>query len=617
MNISLSSYENAQKYFSLSVLDKALTCIIDARKENPDDDKMLELHAKICYARKDYKEAEPLLRLCLQKDAANAAVMTRMIDILIDKQDYHDAISTSLQYLRRDCRNQDIQAQLADAYVANGQPEYAAAYLEPLTILFPKSSRNWYHLSKAYMGMQKYEEARLSAHHCLKINPTSKKALLLLADIYVMHSTETPGAPNTFALLCRPEFNELLCKVLIRENRIEYLELFCCPNLTAFYSASTIYSLSILSLEAEMFIYSEKIIEIFFQKELSANKTFTKYGADCFDRNDCQKALVCFMACYNHDPNNAYLVRYLGECLLRLGEIEKALTIIDEYKSKNQDNLFIEFLRAKILCKNGTYDEALQQISKCLRKNEYDFRYNSFAGYIYYQIGLMDLALKYTLISLNQKQNGNFYALNNLALISYKNRDINMAEKYLKKAVSECPYKITTRINLARVQIELGKLEDAYYTICYDLSHQISCNTVFDILSAAVEGDDMDLARRIIGNLPHDQISETDYVRLFRIVSGEFSKEDSYRHIDKYFWDDKIKNSHGVFLAEPMTVYKVLKDLSQFPHINLPAGIRKYRIPYERVGYKGGKDGDMHVLNFLTVLTAINEEYIITAYPSD
>ena len=617
MDTGNRSYEQAQKYFTLSILDKALKCIIEARKEYPGDDRMLELHAKICYAMKDYEKAEPLLHQCYQKDETNAPVITRYVTVLMNKKKYNDAINILRKYLSFDCKNQDLQAQLADAYVANGQPEDAAEFLERLAIQFPRSARNWYHLSKAYKDMQKYEEARVAAHHCIDINPTSKKALLLLADIYVKHGGDTSGAAKTFALLRSPEFNELLCKVLIRENRVEYLELFCCPKLTAAYTPSTVYSLSILSLEAEMFDYSEKIIEIYFQKVPSSNKTFMSYGADCLDRNDFQKALLCFKVCYFHDPNDSYLVRYIGECLLRLGETKKALEIINEFTRNNPGNLFIEFLRAKILCKNGTYDEALKQISKCLEKNEYDFRYNSFAGYIYYQLDLLDLALKHTLISLKQKQIGNFYALNNLALISYKRKDIGKAETYLRRAVSECPHKVTTRINLARVQIELGKLEEAYFTVRYDLSRQISCNTVFAILSAAVENNDMDLAIKIVSNLPHEQISETDYSRLFRIVSGEFSKEGSYRHIEKHFWDDKIKFTHGVFLAEPMTVYNVLKDLSQFSYIGLPAGIRKYRIPYEGVGYKGGKDGNLHMLNFLTVLTALNEEYIITAYPSD
>ena len=112
MNSSLSSYENAQKYFSLAMLDDALVCIVNARKEDPDDNKMLELNAKICYALKDFEKAEPLLRRCLQNNPMNAAIVTRMIDVLMIKQDYKEAIRMSLTFLSRNWKNQDIQAQL-------------------------------------------------------------------------------------------------------------------------------------------------------------------------------------------------------------------------------------------------------------------------------------------------------------------------------------------------------------------------------------------------------------------------------------------------------------------------------------------------------------------------
>ena len=617
MNSSLSSYENAQKFFSLAMLDDALVCIVNASKEDPDDDKILELHAKICYALKDFEKAEPLLRRCLQNNPMNAAIVTRMIDVLMIKQDYKEAIRMSLTFLSRNWKNQDIQAQLVDSYIANGQPEEAVAYLEGPAVQVPSSARNLYHLAKAYLCMGQYEKARLTALHCLKQSSRSRKAMLLLADIYVKHVGETNGSADTFALLRSKECNELLCKILIRENRIEYLELFCAPQLAAAYTLPTLYALAVLSLEAELFAYAEKLIAIYFRESPTANKSIAKYGDNCFDRNEYRKALICFAACLVHDPDNSYYVRCLGECLLRSGDPEKALSVVDDFMGGHEGNRYIEFLRAKILCQKGSYEDALAQISQCLSRNPNDARSNSFAGYVYYHLGLMDLAMEYTRNSLRVKPYGNFYALNNLALISYKRKDLCTAEKYLRRAVSECPNKMTVRINLARVQMELGKLEEAYRTVSFDFSRQISYSMVFDILSCAIEEDKMELARKIVDSLPHDPIRETDYAHLFRIVSGEFSKEASYKHIDKHFWDDRIKNSHSVFLAEPMSVYNVLKDLSQFPCVRLPAGIRKYRIPYKGVGYRGGKGGNRHVQNFLTVITALNEEYIITAYPSD
>ena len=599
------------------MLDDALVCIVDARNDDPDDRKILELHAKICYAKKDFGAAEPLLRECLQIDPANGAIATRLIDVLMLKQAYEEAIWLSLDYLERDWKNQNVQAQLADAYVANGHPEMAVAFLEPLTVKFPQSGRNWYHLAIAYSSMERYEEARIAAHHCLEMNTGSKKALLMLAELYVLHRPELAGAEDTLTTLCRPEFNELLCKVLIRENRLDYLQMFCDPRRAASYATPTLYALCTLALEGELFTYARELIEVFFARESFAGKTFAKYGANCLDRYAHNKALICFTVCLDHDRDNSYCVRSIGECYLRDGETARALSVVNDYLSRHPQNPYVTFLRAKIFCQQGSYDESLDQIRQCLAGNPYDARSNAFAGYIYYHLDLPDLAEKYSLISLDNQPIGNFYALNNLAMVAYRHKDLRRAEKCLVRAVAECPGKATARVNLARIQLELGKLDEAYRTVSRDLTRQIFCNLVFDILTSAIEKNRMDLAKTIVDSLPHEKISESDYTRLFRIVSGEFSREAAYAHISKHFWDDKIKDDHTVFLVEPIHVYNILKDLGQFSYVSYPAGIRKYRIPFQRVGYKGGRNGNMHVLNYLTVITVLNEEYIITAYPSD
>jgi len=46
-------------------------------------------------------------------------------------------------------------------------------------------------------------------------------------------------------------------------------------------------------------------------------------------------------------------------------------------------------------------------------------------------------------------------------------------------------------------------------------------------------------------------------------------------------------------------------------------GMIKYLIPFKRSGFAGGKNGDKHIYNYISVFAFINSDYIITAYPSD
>lgn len=612
------AFIQAKKFFSRYDLGNALACILDARNEFPEDICMLELHAKILYAMKDFEKSEPLLRQYFLRDDSNISIIYRLVDILFVKQRYDEIINLLQNYRSMDDLDYKLQVQFADAYIANGQPEEAISHLEPLIVQHPDSAQYWHHLSIAYLAAHQFEKAKHSAFRCLEIEPRSSKALLVLADLYVIYRDQISDASNIKLLLCSQELNEKLCKTLIKVNKPDYLDIFCPTESMDSYNPNTLFSLSYKALENQMYEYFSHIVEVFFKKVPSANRTITKYGNEYFDKNDYDRAYACFLACHSVEPCNSYIVRCLGECLLKLGKIDQALKVVDDFKLCKHKSIYVEYLRARILCKQNNYIEALNSITLCLKEDASDYRYNSLAGNIYLHLKDLDLALEHTLFSLKQKTDNNFYAMNNLALISYRKGEVEKAEKYFKLALKANPNKRMTRNNLVRVQIELGNLEEAFNTSCENKNDQTPVSkTIFEILTAAIETDNMELAKRIVIGINQNQTSDSVFNRLNRIVSGEYSKENSLKHVEKHFWDDDIKSIHGVFSIDPQTLHTLIDNLDQYSFETLPVGIRKYRIPCKNAGYSGGKDGDQKTLNSITILTALNEDYIITAYPSD
>ena len=221
------------------------------------------------------------------------------------------------------------------------------------------------------------------------------------------------------------------------------------------------------------------------------------------------------------------------------------------------------------------------------------------------------------MISFKAKSSENYNALDNLAQIHIKMNDLSRAEKYYEMAIKEYPDTTTLLIRFAQLKIRQGMLSAAYDIIRGHLNTQIAINTACDILSAAIEADNMKLTEKIVSELPRQLISDADFTRLHRIATGTYAHDDTNRHIEKHYFNDQIKEAHGVFTINPSILHDIIANLEMYTYKSLPVGVRKYVIPHPEAGYKGGLDGDFHTLNNITILTVLNNQYLITAYPSD
>ncbi len=112
-----------------------------------------------------------------------------------------------------------------------------------------------------------------------------------------------------------------------------------------------------------------------------------------------------------------------------------------------------------------------------------------------------------------------------------------------------------------------------------------------------------------LGSLPNGN-------RMIQLLCKPPTDYNASFHIKKHFKNDLSKEKHGVFLITWDKVNGFLSNMSQFPYEE-QFDYRYYHLAVPGAGYMGGRTGDGRILNFIKVITWLNEKNIITAYPSE
>ncbi len=80
---------------------------------------------------------------------------------------------------------------LADIYVINKESEKAISLLSDSLQCKPQDAQLWYHLACIYKNTHKLNSALFAVSQSIKESTNSKKALLLLFDIYILATVMT------------------------------------------------------------------------------------------------------------------------------------------------------------------------------------------------------------------------------------------------------------------------------------------------------------------------------------------------------------------------------------------------------------------------------------------
>ena len=145
-------------------------------------------------------------------------------------------------------------------------------------------------------------------------------------------------------------------------------------------------------------------------------------------------------------------------------------------------------------------------------------------------------------------------------------------------------------------------------------------NELIKLAKDYIDQEDFNRAYDILKNIKKIQLSTILLNDYNKLLCECFVKQDSIKHLNTHYKDDLSKERHGVFLINQQELYRLLinfdsNNLSRYKKEEVN-GLIKYIIPFSRCGYEGGRKGDKHILNNITILSYSNYRNIITAFPS-
>ena len=259
---------------------------------------------------------------------------------------------------------------------------------------------------------------------------------------------------------------------------------------------------------------------------------------------------------------------------------------------------------AKIYYVEGNWELAKKEFDTCLRREP--------------QNGLLKVTLAKCYANRGEKEEAR--------QLLVKAMNVEKTEKVLKEALVvysdmedyESMYEICEKLSagdcvksneyrviecMARAYFNLGK---------YDKALNVFRDKKDDQVARAIFGT---YRQKIYCKIHNDEELAKVYQEILENLEAAYSEEARMQHIRKHLKDDKTRKIHGVFTMDIKEVWekvkKTKKEKQSFDNCDV------YCVKIEGCGYSGGKEGDGHTLDYVTLITFPGSEVPIALYPSD
>lgn len=206
------------------------------------------------------------------------------------------------------------------------------------------------------------------------------------------------------------------------------------------------------------------------------------------------------------------------------------------------------------------------------------------------------------MLDVNRK---NKYVLFQMGKIRLKFKDKKGAEEYFKECIEYFPDNCYPRLELGKLYRSYGKEKKAeeefkkYIEIDKDKTPhaRLELGKLYSIQGKEKEAESM--YNYIIDNLKYDI---TDI-------------KSRINHIQKHMKNDTTQDIHGVFTMDALEILDTAIKNKGEKQIGYMCDIYCINVP--NCGYEGGKNGDGHILDYVTFITLPNSNNILTMFPSD
>ena len=282
--------------------------------------------------------------------------------------------------------------------------------------------------------------------------------------------------------------------------------------------------------------------------------------------------------------------------------------LMEEYKEKNDVRTY--FCIGKCYSEIRDYDKAKEIFSEIIRKDTTDKYAHMELGRIFKRQGKQKEAEeefnKYIKIDKDEFPHAHL----ELGKLFKEQGKLKEAEeefnKYIKIDKDITPH---GHFELGKLYKEQGKIKEA----------EEEFKKVIEIDKDMSAHGHLELGM-LYSQQQNDKKAEEMYKRLLKnIGQDKFNLKNRYIHIRKHFSDDLSKEIHGVFRVDYLPLLNNLKELMSNGKYHLYRGYNAdiFIMKMENCGYSGGKKGDKHILNYITIIMFPYSDNILTLYPSD
>ena len=198
-----------------------------------------------------------------------------------------------------------------------------------------------------------------------------------------------------------------------------------------------------------------------------------------------------------------------------------------------------------------------------------------------------------------------FAGLYMLAKIHLKEDKLEEAEECFKKAIkADNKNGNIARVELGKLCIKQGKLDEAEKVLKEAIrKNENEVHARFELIKVCIAKKQDKEYKEIYDYLTKNMLVEA------------YDEERAHKEIQSHWEDDLTKNKFGVFTVS----YDKIKEAMATSTLN-----RKriymydlYCFKLENCGYQGGKKGDNHQFDYVTIMTAPFTSDIVRMFPSD
>lgn len=401
-------------YVLLEQYDEAISCIMKIEKIDGVSEKTRFQMRKIYLQQNDYESAIDALIKLNELYPSEEKYCSMIAELHMQTGDNENALKWYNKVLEINPDNPYIQITLADFYDKQGQQDKAYEYL-----------KDGY--SNPNLDIDTKVQVLVNYFEAKEQKTIIKERAYELAKVLVNTHPENPKSHAIYGDL-------LYSDSLYREAANEFMKVIELDSTRFPVWQQLLFSLSMTNQDSLMLEYSSRAIEQFPQMEFP----YYVNAISNFQLGNTQKVVDVLEQGLYFVTNPALkeqFYMFLGDAYHELGDSEKSYENYEKCLALNPENSFVLNNYAYYLSLENNRLEKAEEMA--LRSVEIDPNENNLDtyGWVLYQIGKYEEALKYILLSVEKSKEPSAVVLEHLGDVYHKLGEIKKARNYWKKAI--------------------------------------------------------------------------------------------------------------------------------------------------------------------------------------